>query len=151
MFRMKSDMFPRQAWDKLRKMRAGPQDDTKPDHDLTYVPAPDVRTPPKGQGPFSAFLAPGHIRARAQLVTDWPSACCGSVCIPGGNRVAQCSAAPGECEKNASIAAHQKTWAGMPRRSPVSGVTAPLIDVVLLPFGATDLRVAELPTTDAGQ
>jgi hypothetical protein len=32
---------------------------------------------------------------------------------------------------------------------PWQGVTIPLVDVVLLPMGATDLRVAEFPTTSA--
>ena len=30
-----------------------------------------------------------------------------------------------------------------------TGVATPLIDVVMLPMGATDLRVAEFPTTTA--
>ena len=35
----------------------------------------------------------------------------------------------------------------MPPKSPVAGVTSPLLDVILLPMGATDLRISEFPTT----
>jgi hypothetical protein len=47
-------------------------DDTAPEKDLTYEAA-DVPVPPKGQGPFSAFLVPGRIKAKAQLLdsAEW--------------------------------------------------------------------------------
>ena len=34
---------------------------------MSYV-AVDAPAPPKGQGPFSAYLVPGHIKAKAQLL-----------------------------------------------------------------------------------
>ena len=41
-------------------------------------------------------------------------------------------------------------WSGLPPLSPVGGMEGvELVDVLLLPYGATDLRVAELPTTVA--
>ena len=52
-----------------------------------------------------------------------------------------------ECEKGTSIPDYEAVWAGLPPTSPVSGVSSPLVDVVLLPMGATDLRVAEFATT----
>ena len=42
-------------------------DDSNPGKDLSYV-AVDAPAPPKGQGPFSAYLVPGHIKAKAQLL-----------------------------------------------------------------------------------
>ncbi len=41
---------------------------------------------------------------------------------------------------------HSLRWASPPPRSPVAA-QGELLDIVLLPYGATDLRVAELPTT----
>ena len=57
--------------------------------------------------------------------------------------------APRKCTKGTSIPDYTAVWAGLPPKSPVEGVQAPLVDVVLLPMGATDLRVAEFPTTAA--
>lgn len=121
-------------------------DDDNPGKDLAYVAAPNAPTPPKGQGPFSSFLVPGYIKAKAQLLPEWQSACCGSICVPGGNRVGQCSGSPA-C--NTSIVTRQKLWVGLPPQSPVPRVATQLVSIILLPFGATDLRVAELPTTSA--
>lgn len=42
-------------------------DDSTPENDLVYETV-DVPAPPKGQGHFSAFLVPGHIKAKAQLL-----------------------------------------------------------------------------------
>ena len=36
---------------------------------MTYEQV-DVPAPPQGQGQFSAFLVPGHIKAKAQLLDD---------------------------------------------------------------------------------
>ena len=88
----------------------------------------------------------GGSKAKAQLLPEWQSACCGSICVPGGNRVGQCSGSPA-C--NTSIVTRQKLWVGLPPRSPVPRVATQLVSIILLPFGATDLRVAELPTTSA--
>lgn len=44
-------------------------DDSAPEKDLTFV-AVDVQAPPKGQGPFSPFFVPGHIKAKAQLLDN---------------------------------------------------------------------------------
>jgi len=44
-------------------------DDTAPEKDMTYEQV-DVPAPPQGQGQFSAFLVPGHIKAKAQLLDD---------------------------------------------------------------------------------
>ena len=55
-----------------------------------------------------------------------------------------------ECDKGTSIPDYTAVWAGLPPKSPVPKVTSPLIDVVLLPMGATDLRVAEFATTSDG-
>ncbi len=42
-------------------------------------------------------------------------------------------------------------WTGHPPKSPVpvSSVRGKLVEVTLLPFGATDLRIGEMPTTTA--
>lgn len=113
-------------------------DDSSPEKDLVYE-AVDAPTPPVGQGPFSAFLAPGIIRAKAQLLKDWHYI---DNEFGGRGKATKCS-------KGTSIPNYQPVWAGLPPKSPVSGVMAPLIDVKLLPMGATDLRVAEFPTTSA--
>ncbi len=42
-------------------------DDSTPEKDLTYETV-KVPAPPKGQGQFSAFLVPGHVKAKAQLL-----------------------------------------------------------------------------------
>ena len=143
-------------------------DDTAPAEDLTYV-AVDAPEPPKGQGPFSAFLVPGHIKAKAQIVADWG---CAETEYGGRGAPHGCSIP----EPHKSIPDYTAVWAGLPPKSPVNvkspfepggdsafrshsnsnmlthpwqGVTTPLVDVVLLPMGATDLRVAEFPTTSA--
>jgi hypothetical protein len=95
--------------------------------------------PPKGQGIFSAFLDPGHIKAKALVLTDWPY-----IGKEYGGR-----GSPAKCDKGTSIPGYTKLWAGMPPKSPVGGVAGPLRDTILLPMGATDLRVAEFPTTKA--
>ena len=56
---------------------------------------------------------------------------------------------PAKCDNGTSIPGYTKVWAGMPPKSPVGGVAGPLHDAILLPMGATDLRVAEFPTTEA--
>ena len=42
-------------------------DDSTPENDLVYETV-DVPAPPKGQGQFSAYLVPGHIKAKAQML-----------------------------------------------------------------------------------
>jgi hypothetical protein len=42
-------------------------DDSTPEKDLSYETR-NVPAPPKGQGQFSAFLVPGHVKAKAQLL-----------------------------------------------------------------------------------
>lgn len=77
-------------------------DDSAPERDLIYETV-NVPAPPKGQGQFSAFLVPGHVKAKAQLLDQnhWGYAqneyggrgaprsesCSTSVCV----RVATCS------------------------------------------------------------
>eukprot|EP00656_Telonema_subtile_P012443 TRINITY_DN16266_c0_g1_i3.p1 TRINITY_DN16266_c0_g1~~TRINITY_DN16266_c0_g1_i3.p1 ORF type:complete len:778 (-),score=153.24 TRINITY_DN16266_c0_g1_i3:294-2627(-) len=111
--------------------------DSAPGVDLVYVPTTPA-VPPKGQGPFSAFLSPGFIKAKAQLVPSWNYI---------SSEYDGARGAPRTCESGTSIKNYTAVWAGMPPKSPVPGVSTPLIDVMLLPIGATDLRVAEFPTT----
>ena len=89
-------------------------DDSAPEKDLTYVTVDGALAPPKGQGPFSAYLAPGHIKAKAQFLPDW-----GFIHDEYGGR-----GAPSKCEKGTSIPNYEKVWAGLPPKSPVAGACA---------------------------
>ena len=117
-------------------------DDSKPDADLVYQDRTATvpwTTPPMGQGPFAVLLAPAAIKAKAQLLPTsmWAP-------VKTGRGAAQ------TCTKGTSINPYTKVWASPPPQSPVGGAGAlPLVDVVLLPYGATDLRVGEFPTTAA--
>ena len=84
-----------------------------------------IPEPPLGQGPFAAALVPATLVVQAQLVGDRWNRTSG----PSGG--AQC----GDAE--------------LPPTSPVLGITSPLQHLVLIPYGATDLRIAEFPTTVA--
>ena len=137
-------------------------DDTKPEADLRYVPSGAApKDLPPGQGPFAQSLAPGGIRAMAQLLPDsvWmpvqppPNASHSASlnpALPGVGR-----GAPFECINSNVSKVDGKDytciWTGHPPKSPVpvSSVRGKLVEVTLLPFGATDLRIAEMPTTTA--
>lgn len=105
----------------------------------------DVPVPPKGQGIFSPFLVPGGIRARAQKLPPgmWWAVGKGEY-LHGRGAGYKCS------NGTTSIKNYTCQWAGLAPVSPVKGMhSVELLDVLLLPYGATDLRVAELPTTTA--
>merc|ERR1712192_99814 len=115
-------------------------DDSKPTTDLTYVDkGATAPTPPDGQGPFAELLARGVIHAKAQLL---PPSMWGPVQTGRGSEAT--------CTKGTSINPYTKIWASPPPQSPVKAAhSLPLVDVVLLPYGATDLRIGEFPTTTA--
>ena len=133
-------------------------DDTNPEADLRYVP--NDATPkelPAGQGPFALSLASGNIRAMAQLLPDslWlpvqppPNASHSAGLRPAPPGVGR--GAPFECINHNVSTVDGKDytciWTGHPPKSPVSSVTSKLVEIILLPFGATDLRISEMPTT----
>eukprot|EP01051_Picozoa_sp_SAG22_P002041 SAG22_NODE_86_length_21440_cov_288.248700_28_plen_301_part_00 len=133
-------------------------DDTNPEADLRYVPndaAP--KDLPAGQGPFALSLAPGSIRAMAQLLPDslWmpvqppPNASHSASLNPAPPGIGR--GAPFECINSNVSKVDGKDytciWTGHPPKSPVASVTSKLVEVTLLPFGATDLRISEMPTT----
>lgn len=134
-------------------------------HGMTFVQR-SVPEPPAGQGPWALDLVPGGIRARVQLLPPgtWgllnssaeytnQSWChtpfvernitwCGQL-VPHGYK-------DGECKAGATSISHYAAgWADLPPSSPVPGVTSLVEERLLLPFGATELRLAELPTTTA--
>jgi hypothetical protein len=133
------------------------RDDTNPEADLHYAPVP-TELPPPGQGLFALDFAPGQIRARAQLLPDtvWqpvqppPNASHSPSLRPAPPGVGR--GAPFTCI-NHNVSQVNGTdytciWTGHPPKSPVSAST-PIVEVMLLPFGATDLRISELPTVRA--
>lgn len=112
---------------------------------MTYVATSPEQQPPKGQGIFSAFHAPGHIKAKAQVLTDWPyignefggrgapakvrrllqlvsnnqpdSRASGRRRATGRDaNTTSCA----QCAKGTSIPDYTKVWAGMPPKSPVT-------------------------------
>ena len=132
--------------------------DKNPEADLRYVPndaAPKALPP--GQGPFAPSLVPGGIRAMVQLLPDmlWkpvqppPNASLSPSQRPAPAGVGR--GAPFECINSNVSKVDGKDytciWTGHPPRSPVASVTSELVEVTLLPFGATDLRISEMPTT----
>ena len=124
-------------------LRISNDDDPSP-MELEYVDL-DVPAPPKGQGIFSPFLVPGGIRAKAQQLPAgmWQAVGKGTY-LHGRGAEYNCS------NGTTSIKGYACQWSGLVPVSPVRGMDGvELVDVLLLPFGATDLRVAELPTTTA--
>ena len=122
-------------------LRISNDDDPSP-MELEYVDL-DVPAPPKGQGIFSPFLVPGGIRAKAQQLPAgmWQAVGKGTY-LHGRGAEYKCS------NGTTSIKGYTCQWSGLAPVSPVRGMDGvELVDVLLLPFGATDLRVAELPTT----
>ena len=112
------------------------KDDKNPGADLVYA-AQSVPAPPKGQGVFSPFLSPGVIHAKASLL---PKALWDSVKSGRG--------ADATCAKGTSIHDYVCKWASPPPKSPVAAPGGAMQSVVLLPYGATDLRIGEFPTTN---
>ena len=108
------------------------------------APAAGPLPRPVGQGPFAARLVPAALVGAAVELTpqQWPAVGAGD--FPWTGRGAQTT-----CDPNTtSIPGYQASWASasnMPT-SPVQtdGKTVP---VLLLPYGATNLRIAEIPTT----
>ena len=112
-------------------------DDANPERELRF----EERAPlplPLGQGPFSAALVPGRIIARAVTLnaTVW-------------DLVASGRGAATACGKGStSIPSYTSGWADLPPGSPVPVHFEPqeAFDIVLVPYGATNLRVGEIPT-----
>ena len=120
-------------------------DDANPRDDLEYVDL-DVPAPPEGQGIFSPFLVPGGIRAKAVLLPRgaWQTVQNGTY-LNGRGAAYTCT------NGSTSIKDYTCQWSGLAPHSPVQHASAGLIDVLLLPYGATDLRIAEVPTTTGAQ
>ena len=130
-------------------------DDMVPEADLRYATAAVGPIIP-GQGIFAENLVPSRIQARAILLPDsvWlpvqpPANASHSPSLrpapPGVGR-----GAPFTCinhnvsQLNGSD--YTCVWTGHPPRSPVSDLGVTAVQVTMLPFGATDLRISELPT-----
>jgi len=94
---------------------------------------------PLGQGPFAETLAPGRITVKGQLLdgSAW------DILHEGRGAAVKCNAG------TTSIKDYTASNAANPPMSPMKGVTTKLQDLVLLPVGATNLRIAEFPTTVA--
>ena len=118
-------------------------DDANLREELVYVDL-DVPEPPKGQGIFSPFLVPGGIRGKAQVLP------LGAWRAVQKDTYLNGRGAEYTCGNGTSIKSYTCQWSGLAPHSPVQHASlreAELVDVLLLPYGATDLRVAELPTT----
>jgi hypothetical protein len=121
-------------------------DDAKPDDSLRFVSGrggSNLHSLPEGQGPFSRALVPVALSARVVALSpaEWPDG-------PTKWNSATWNTVKGTCSKGStSVPQYNTSWVGIPPASPVNrSAPGASISVMLLPFGATDLRLGELPT-----
>ena len=99
-----------------------------------------VPAPPLGQGVFTNTLVPApvlRVSAVALTAAEWGER---TEVIEGD------SSRP--CGNTTSLPTYDHEVAAAPPESPVHPATAPAQVLELLPYGATDLRVAVFPTVD---
>lgn len=92
---------------------------------------------PLGQGPFTEMFSPIQLSMKAAIlnIEDWPNVAKGK----RGNAIT--------CLRGStSLPEYTTGWAGLPPVSPVDARNKPLKTIVLIPYGATDLRISEFPT-----
>lgn len=114
----------------------------KPELDLQYVPGtpPSFDILPAGQGPFSSYFNTGYIAAKARVLPPdvW------DVVRSGRGRATECA------DNSTSISKYTTAWASNPPHSPLvwpRSKNMPAADhVQLIPFGSTNIRIAEFPT-----
>ncbi|GBG31472.1 Hypothetical Protein FCC1311_076962 [Hondaea fermentalgiana] len=119
-------------------------DESRPDESFKFIDRARSLSPaPDGQGPFAEALVPSALRARVVALTPeaWDIKA-NDVGGPNG-KARTC------LRGTSSIDDYLTGWAGIPPQSPVPSkfFAAKPITVTLLPYGATNLRVAEFPTT----
>jgi hypothetical protein len=93
-----------------------------------------------GQGPFATSLVPGHIIAKAVVLTagEWDVKRSGRGSIR-------------ECNEDSTSIPYNSSWTGTMPRSPISCAQRVPMRIELIPFGATDVRIAEFVTTSCDQ
>lgn len=115
-------------------------DDLSPGENLHYKRSVDLPLP-HGQGPFATALVPDRIVAQAILLSadEW------DVKREGRGSIRECN------EGSTSVPYYNSSWTGAMPHSPVScGVRVP-ITIELIPYGATDIRIAEFVTATCEQ
>jgi len=112
------------------------EEDTNADADLKHQYHPPSPLP-HGQGPFAESLVPDRIIAKATLLPreEW------DVQRSGRGHVVECATG------STSIDHYNTSWAGPLPRSPVSSAERVPQYIELIPYGATNLRIAEFVTT----
>ena len=112
------------------------EDDANVEADINHQCLPP-KPLPVGQGPFAESLTSDRIIAKAIILSndEW------DVQRSGRGHVTQCAAG------STSIEQYNTSWAGPLPRSPVSSAGRLPFTVQLIPYGATNLRIAEFVTT----
>ena len=112
-------------------------DDTNPSANMRYQKRNDVRPLPNGQGLFATTVVPDRIIAEAIVLNDdeW------GVKRSGRGSIRECN------DNSTSIPKYNSSWAGMIPRSPIPYADRVSVSIELVPYGSTDVRIAEFATT----
>ena len=93
-------------------------------------------SPPPGQGPYALSLISETLVVKARKVLNWNV-------IDDGSRGSEAVCNAG----TTSLSSYTCVWSSSPPQSPVLSGLGPEQDLILVPYGATDLRIGEFPTT----
>ena len=112
-----------------------------PSTNMRYQKRNDVRPLPNGQGPFSTAVVPDRIIAEAVLLNDdeW------DVKRSGRGSIRECN------DNSTSISKYNSSWAGMIPKSPIPCAERVSVSIELVPYGSTDVRIAEFATASCDQ
>ena len=115
-------------------------DDLQPNESLHYKRSADLLLP-DGQGPFATALVPDKIIAQAVLLgaDEW------DVKKEGRGSIRECN------EGSTSVPHYNSSWTGAVPRSPVPCAERVPMTIELVPYGATDIRIAEFATATCNQ
>ena len=104
---------------------------------MRYQKRNDVRLLPNGQGLFATTVVPDRIIAEVIVLNDdeW------GVKRSGRGSIRECN------DNSTSIPKYNSSWAGMIPRSPIPYADRVSVSIELVPYGSTDVRIAEFATT----